>query len=103
MRIFYVALVALVVGCGGSDDQESSAGADVGPDDVAAENYDIAYTVCEAVLNGPVDQGDITADPATRPAAFAHEYAEGYGDAYRQPVYDGCLDALEGRVNREER
>lgn len=31
------------------------------------------------------------------PPAFAHEYAENNEDAYRQPVYDGCLDALEGR------
>jgi len=87
------------VACGGSDDVEPPIRqSDVGPDDVAAGNYDIAYTVCSYVLDGTADKGDITADPESNPAAFAHEYAEGYGDAYRQPVYDGCLDAVEGRA-----
>ena len=101
MKVIYVALTALVitVGCGSSDDASEPAvqQADVDSDAVDAENYDIAYTVCGYVLDGTADKGDITADPESNPAAFADEYAEDYGDARRQAVYDGCLDALEGR------
>lgn len=100
MRIITLAFAAvLVVACGGSDDDEPSTGADIGPDDVAAENYDIAYTICTGILDGTIkDNSGVTADPETNPEAYAFEYAEESKlPEYRGPVRDGCLDALEGR------
>lgn len=96
MRIIHVALMALlalVVACGGSDDES------VDQDAVDAENYDIAYMVCSRVLDGTInDNSGVTADPETNPEAYAFEYAEKmYRPEFRGPVHDGCLDALEGR------
>jgi hypothetical protein len=104
-RTAVVAAAGLLLGlvaCGDDDDdlaadQPATGGGHVEYD---AENYDIAYTVCELVLNGEATHDSIDVDPATRPAAFAEEYASGYRDDFRQAPYDGCLDALEGRDKR---
>lgn len=95
-----VSVLLVFAGCGGDDgsDDGNSPADDIGPDDVAAENYDLAYTVCGEF---PIEETAAEYGAASQePVDVATAFAEGYRPAYRQPVFEGCLDALLGNPKR---
>lgn len=91
-------LAVALAGCGGDDDgndTDSRPTDEVGSDDVAADNYELAYTVCGSF---PIEETAVEYGAASHePADVATAFAEGYRPAYRQPVFEGCLDALLGK------
>lgn len=98
-------MLALVAACGGSDDSgttserspttEDTTG-QVGQDKSATDamNYGIAYDICE--ITPPEQIRDELGAVSLDPVDLANAYADGYQEEFRQPNYEGCLDALQG-------